>query len=399
LLTTIVYTDGACSGNPGPGGWAWVVPDGPFAAGHAHRTTNQRMEINAALQAVLANAGPLEIRSDSAYVVNCFRDGWWRGWLARDWRNSQRKPVKNRDLWEPLIDAYRQRAKEIRFTWVKGHSGDRWNDVADRLAVQAMRLQDDFAGDNLPADPDEIGPPDPFASTAPDHVASPSDDSGVADDVGGTSQELDESPATSGPTGPRTLDGSAGLPEHAVLVLGQRNVPAEAADDIRARMVRHLTERAREQPDLVVATGLRQGAEQLGAEAAETAGLPYLVVLPYPEPDRDWPPDEREHFADLLSRARELRLLQEQRPETAQGATAALRRRDAWLADYGREAVVVWDGQEPRTGHLYHTLADRIGDGLFAVDPGTAGSRPTRTRRPDHTGKGSSNTAGQGGVG
>ncbi len=106
---TIVYTDGACSGNPGPGGWAWAVPGGRYRSGAAGRTTNQRMEIQAVLEAVKTLDGPLEIVSDSTYVVNCFRDRWWQGWLARGWLNSQKKPVANRDLWEPLIDLYRPR--------------------------------------------------------------------------------------------------------------------------------------------------------------------------------------------------------------------------------------------------------------------------------------------------
>src|SRR6202044_2402288 len=100
---TIVYTDGACSGNPGPGGWAWAVPAGPWQSGAAAHTTNQRMEVTAALEAVTTLEGPLEVVSDSTYVVNCFRDRWWEGWLARGWLNSQKKPVANRDLWEPLI--------------------------------------------------------------------------------------------------------------------------------------------------------------------------------------------------------------------------------------------------------------------------------------------------------
>jgi ribonuclease HI len=79
-MPTIVYTDGACSRNPGPGGWAWAEPDGDYASGSESPTTNQRMEIRAALEAVLFHPdGPLEIVSDSTYVVNCFRDGWWAG--------------------------------------------------------------------------------------------------------------------------------------------------------------------------------------------------------------------------------------------------------------------------------------------------------------------------------
>jgi ribonuclease HI len=133
-----VWTDGACSGNPGPGGWAWATEEGRQASGGALATTNQRMEIQAALEAVRALDGPLIVVSDSTYVVNCFRDGWWRAWLTRGWLNSGKKPVANRDLWEPLIIAVHDRA-DISFRWVKGHSGDPMNDMADRLAVEAMR--------------------------------------------------------------------------------------------------------------------------------------------------------------------------------------------------------------------------------------------------------------------
>ena len=136
----VVYTDGACLGNPGPGGWAWVVPDGPFAAGFASETTNQRMELTAALEAVRAFDGPLTVVSDSTYVVNCFRDRWWENWLRRGWVNSARKPIASRDLWQPLIDAYRTR-DDVDFRWVKGHSGDQWNDRADLLAVEAATEQ------------------------------------------------------------------------------------------------------------------------------------------------------------------------------------------------------------------------------------------------------------------
>jgi ribonuclease HI len=114
-------------------------------------TTNQRMEITAALEASLAydagllGDGPLVIVSDSTYVVNCFRDGWWEGWLRRGWLNSQKKPVANRDLWEPLIGLVRQRG-DIAFEWVKGHNGDRWNDRADALAVEACQRQEELSG-------------------------------------------------------------------------------------------------------------------------------------------------------------------------------------------------------------------------------------------------------------
>ena len=139
----VIYADGACSGNPGPGGWAWAVaPDGVRhdSGGEAH-TTNQRMELTAVLQAIRTlgddATAELLVVSDSQYVVNCFRDRWWEGWLARGWRNSQRQPVANRDLWEPLIDLVHNRGK-VEFRWVKGHSGDPMNDLVDELAVRAI---------------------------------------------------------------------------------------------------------------------------------------------------------------------------------------------------------------------------------------------------------------------
>jgi len=133
---TSVYTDGACSGNPGPGGWAWAIDRDTWASGAEPASTNQRMEIRAALEAVTALEGPLIVVSDSTYVVNCFRDRWWAGWQERDWMNSQRKPVANRDLWEPLVNAVNER-DDVAFRWVKGHSGHEMNDLVDHLAVMA----------------------------------------------------------------------------------------------------------------------------------------------------------------------------------------------------------------------------------------------------------------------
>ena len=115
--TTRAYTDGACLGNPGPGGWAWAVPGGRFASGAASATTNQRMEITAAFEAISAIDGSLEIVSDSTYVVNCFRDRWHEGWHRRGWKNSKKEPVANRDLWEPLIALVLERG-DVTCSWV-----------------------------------------------------------------------------------------------------------------------------------------------------------------------------------------------------------------------------------------------------------------------------------------
>lgn len=138
---TVVYTDGACRGNPGPGGWGWVVPDGPYAAGAAPDTTNNRMELQAVLEALaaLADSDPLEVVTDSGYIVNCFDQRWWEGWQRRGWRNAKKQPVKNQDLWAPLIEEVL--ARGVAFRWVKGHGGDRWNEAADLLATRAADLQ------------------------------------------------------------------------------------------------------------------------------------------------------------------------------------------------------------------------------------------------------------------
>jgi ribonuclease HI len=148
-----VYTDGSCLGNPGRGGWAWAVPGGRFESGAEAMTTNQRMEITAVLRALEALHGGSEagdshhdrggtdaqilVRSDSTYVVNCFLQRWWVSWRRRNWRNAQGKPVANRDLWEPLLALAVDGQDKVRFQWVKGHSGDHWNDVVDLLATTA----------------------------------------------------------------------------------------------------------------------------------------------------------------------------------------------------------------------------------------------------------------------
>ena len=140
----VIYTDGACSGNPGPGGWAWAVaPSGDINdSGAEARSTNQRMEIMAAYQAVIHfedDPRIIRIVADSTYVVKCFNDGWWRGWHKRGWKNSQRQPVANRDLWEPFIELVIKRGR-VEFEWVKGHSGNRMNDYVDALAVEHTQI-------------------------------------------------------------------------------------------------------------------------------------------------------------------------------------------------------------------------------------------------------------------
>jgi ribonuclease HI len=129
-----VWTDGACS--KGVGGWAWATEAGRQGVGTELESTNQRMELRAALEAVRSCGPWLTVVSDSSYVVNCFRQGWWVKWRANGWINSSRKPVKNLDLWVPLVDVV-EAYEDVEFRWVKGHSGDRMNELVDRLAVEA----------------------------------------------------------------------------------------------------------------------------------------------------------------------------------------------------------------------------------------------------------------------
>lgn len=142
MTTVEIYTDGACSGNPGPGGWAAILVAGDkereISGGEKH-TTNQRMEILAAVEALKSLKRPCEVTlfSDSAYLVNCITQKWYVNWKRSGWLNSQKEPVKNRDLWEALLSA--MEGHTLHFTKVKGHSGHHFNERCDELARAAIR--------------------------------------------------------------------------------------------------------------------------------------------------------------------------------------------------------------------------------------------------------------------
>ena len=136
-----MYTDGACSGNPGPGGWGVVLIEAGRErelSGGARGTTNQRMELTAPLEGLRSLGGRrrVAIHSDSAYVINCFRDRWYERWRRNGWLNAQKKPVENRDLWEALIAEVERH--DVTWHKVAGHSGDPLNDRADALARAAI---------------------------------------------------------------------------------------------------------------------------------------------------------------------------------------------------------------------------------------------------------------------
>ena len=338
--STTVYTDGACAGNPGPGGWAWAVPGGAFAAGHADHTTNQRMELTAAYEAVQAHPGTVEVVTDSTYVMNCFVKRWYVNWQRTGWKNSQKKPVANRDLWEPFVDHYLARPDEITFRWVKGHSGDPMNDLVDRLAVDACTTQRPRTGD-APPDPATLGPadlPTRRRSTAPAASATPAS-----------------------PPAPATLDSRVPA-GHRVVVFGHRPPELGGYDDnpIAATVRRQLGEiiaaKAALHPDLVVLTGLRLGAEMLGAEAARNVGVPYVAVLPYPDPESVWSSALQERFRSLVAVAAGTVTLERKVPADRQQAGKALARRDGWLASNCDEAIVVWDRDDRSLADLHRTL-------------------------------------------
>ncbi|HNS86686.1 MAG TPA: ribonuclease HI [Parvularculaceae bacterium] len=128
------FTDGACAGNPGPGGWGVLIIDGDSQRemyGGEASTTNNRMELTAAIEALKTTSGPVRLYTDSQYVKNGITT-WIKGWKRNGWRTADRKPVKNKDLWLTLDNAVEGRAVDWR--WVKGHNGHPENERADALA-------------------------------------------------------------------------------------------------------------------------------------------------------------------------------------------------------------------------------------------------------------------------
>lgn len=286
-----VFTDGACSGNPGPGGWAWVGEDGHHDSGGESATTNQRMELTAVLRAVEAHPdGELEINSDSTYVVNCFRDRWHEGWIARNWVNSQRKPVANRDLWEPLVGLVTGRGGDVTFKWVKGHAGHDLNEEADRLAVEALNRHRD-------------------GMTAA---------AGAAGAASGGVEAATEPPW---PT------------ERAIVVTGARTLDADQEAELMDAV-----EGLDPGYDVVV-SGLRLGAELTAAEAAARVGVPVAVVLPYADPAASWPPGDRARFDARVHQAHWVVTLagDPARP------SSAVQARNRWLWESAVGAIVVGD--------------------------------------------------------
>lgn len=141
MTDVVIYTDGACSGNPGPGGWGAVMlakGQRKELSGAEPGTTNQRMELLAAIQALSALKIPCQVRlhSDSAYLINAFKDRWYVRWLQNGWRNSKGAPVENQDLWQELLRL--ADIHQIEWIKVKGHADNVENNRCDELAREAI---------------------------------------------------------------------------------------------------------------------------------------------------------------------------------------------------------------------------------------------------------------------
>jgi ribonuclease HI len=148
--SVIIYTDGACLGNPGPGGWGVLLIYGSTRrelSGGYRLTTNNRMELTAAIRALEALKEPCDVTlySDSLYVIKGMREGWAQRWRANGWRRDKRSPAVNPDLWGRLLELSEEQ-HNVTFDWVRGHAGHADNERADRLANEAATKPD------LPAD-------------------------------------------------------------------------------------------------------------------------------------------------------------------------------------------------------------------------------------------------------
>ncbi|MGI9598314.1 MAG: RNase H family protein, partial [Acidimicrobiales bacterium] len=265
---------------------------------------NQRMELQAVLEALRAIDGPVTVHSDSTYVVNCFNDRWFEGWLKRDWKNSQRKPVANRDIWEPLVELFLGRENELTFVWVKGHSGDEMNELVDALAVaEATKQRESLAADSAPGSPTASGPQPPWP--------------------------VDQAIAVTGAAEP-DRDQIEGL--------------TEAIEGLNPGY------------DLLI-TGLRRGVELMAGELAVTHGISLGVVLPFADPAVRWPAATLARFEGCLAKAEWVVTLD----GDPASPSKAIQSRNSWLWSSAVGAIVV--GDEALVGQL-----DELGLGVVPID-------------------------------
>lgn len=142
MKEVVIYTDGACSGNPGPGGWGCVLLFGEFRkemSGYEPQTTNNRMELMAAIRGLKALREPCSVTlySDSSYLTDAFLKNWLGSWVRKGWQKSDKNPVLNRDLWETLLEL--SGVHQIRWVRVRGHADNAENNRCDQLATGAIK--------------------------------------------------------------------------------------------------------------------------------------------------------------------------------------------------------------------------------------------------------------------
>lgn len=324
-----VYTDGACSGNPGPGGWGWASSRDHYGSGADPSTTNNKMELMAVLKAIEANPGPLVVVMDSTYV----KDGlekWSKNWVRNGWQTKDKKPVKNREIWEPLVALRDKRGSELSFEWVKGHSGHPLNDFVDELAV---------------AQRDKARGAEKGSGSAGTKLA----------DMDPAQQREERRKRDS-----RIPDG------HLLVVVGM----AEVTSDSVLRKLRDLIAGYRDiYEDLVVVTGLRPGAEQLGAKAAIAADVPYVALVSFPGQERNFAPEVKAQYLDLVDRASSVVNFERKVPTNKDEFVKAMRRRDSWLVNAADQGVLVWDESDNRFDRLFSDLDKRLGAELTVFHP------------------------------
>lgn len=142
IKDVVIYTDGACSYNPGPGGWACVLiykGHQKELAGYVEETTNNRMELTAAMQGLLAlkEKCNVSVYTDSAYIHNAFDKGWIISWQNNGWRTANKKPVENQDLWKEILNL--TKSHNVKWYKVKGHSDNKFNNLCDKLATDQIK--------------------------------------------------------------------------------------------------------------------------------------------------------------------------------------------------------------------------------------------------------------------
>jgi hypothetical protein len=279
---------------------------------------------------------------DSTYV----KDGlekWSKAWARNGWRTKAGQPVKNRELWEPLVLLAGERAGEVTFEWVKGHSGDPLNDLVDELAVVQRDAHRAVLGGATPGAP------------------------------GGGGKLADLSAAEQ--RAERRLRDPRIPAGHLLVVLGHGPDklggwdPNPIADGVRRKLVDIFAGFHAIHPDLVVLTGLRPGAELLAAEAAIRADVPYAAVVAFPGMDRNLSAASRARFADLVGRSSAPIAFEKKTPATDDDFRKAMRRRDSWLVNAADQAILVWDEADDRFARVWSDLDRRLGADLIVLHP------------------------------